>query len=206
MSENELIELIEQNLENSPMIDTETGIAAVKELAKIAEKEKIEWALAGGIAMHLYGSPRLTKDVDVVSLKRLPLEKVRPLGFGGDSYEVAVGKKKINVDWIVREDNYRDYYVQALKDAAELKNGLRVITTEWLAILKYIAGRDKDLDDIVFLLRKKNFVERDLIRQNVVKTKNEDVWFAMLPGWQRLFALADSAVAERDKYYLDPMR
>ncbi len=37
MSEKELIEHIEQNLENSPMVDTETGISAVKELAKVAE-------------------------------------------------------------------------------------------------------------------------------------------------------------------------
>ena len=206
MSEKELIEYIQKNLENSSMIDTETGIAAVKTLAEIAEKENVEWALAGGIAMHLYGSPRLTKDVDVISLKRLSVKSVRTIGFGGESYEVAVGKKKINVDWIVREDNYRDYYAQALKEAAELKNGLKVITPEWLAILKYIAGRNKDLDDIVFLLRKKGFVKREKIKQNIIKTKNEDVWFAMLPNWQRLFDLADSKIEERSKYYRDPQR
>jgi len=206
MSEKELIEYIEQNLENSPMIDTETGISAVKELAKVAEKEGVEWALAGGIAMHLYGSSRLTKDVDVISLKRLSLKAVRPIGFGGESYEVSVGKKKINVDWIVREDNYRGYYIQALKDAATLKNGLRIITPEWLAILKYIAGREKDLSDIIFLLKKNGYVRRDVITQNIIKTKSEDVWFAMLPNWQRLFDLADSRIEERDKYYQDPLR
>ncbi len=206
MSEKELIEYIENNLENSPMIDTETGISAVKKLAEIAAKENIEWALAGGIAMHLYGSPRMTKDVDVISTKRLSLESVRPIGFGGESYEVAVGKKKIQVDWIVREDNYRGYYVQALMDATELKNGMRLITAEWLAILKYIAGREKDLDDIVYLLRKNGYVRRDRIKQNIIKTKNEDVWFAMLPNWQRLFDLADIKIQERDKYYQDPMR
>ncbi len=206
MSDKELIEYIEQNLANSPMIDTETGLSAVRQLAEIAERENIEWALAGGIAMHLYGSPRLTKDVDVISLKRLSLEAVRPIGFGGESYEVTIGKKKIHVDWIVREDNYRQYYTQALKDATTLKNNLRIITTEWLAILKYIAGREKDLDDIVFLLRKNGYVKRDVIKQNIVKTKSEDVWFAMLPGWQRLFDLADTKIVERDKYYRDPMR
>ncbi len=206
MSEKDLIEYIEQNLENSPMIDTETGIAAVRKLAEIAARENIEWALAGGIAMHLYGSPRLTKDVDVVSLKRLPLEAVRPIGFGGDSYEVTVGRKKIHVDWIVREDNYRQYYVQALGDAAQLKNGLKIITPEWLAILKYIAGREKDLDDIVFLLKKNGYVRREKIKENIIKTKGEDVWFAMLPNWQRLFDLADSKIKERDKYYRDPLR
>jgi len=206
MSEKELIEYIEQNLENSPMIDTETGIAAVNQLAEIAGREGIEWALAGGVAMHLYGSPRLTKDVDVISMKRLSLESIRPIGFGGESYEVFVGKKKIHVDWIVREDNYRQYYAQALKDATTLKNGLRLITTEWLAILKYIAGREKDLDDIVFLLRKNGYVRRGVIKQRIVETKSEDVWFAMLPNWQRLYDLADSKIAERDKYYRDPMR
>lgn len=206
MSEKELIEYIEQNLENSPMIDTETGISAVKKLAKIAEKEQVEWALAGGVAMHLYGSPRLTKDVDIISLKRLSLEPIRPIGFGGESYEVKVGKKKIHVDWIVREDNYRQYYVEALKDANVLKNGLRIITPEWLAILKYIAGRDKDLDDIVFLLKKNGYLKREKIKEIIVKTKSEDVWFAMLPNWQRLFDLADSKIEERDKYYRDPLR
>ena len=206
MSEKELIEYIEHNLENSPMIDTETGIAAVNKLALIAEKEGVEWALAGGVAMHLYGSPRLTKDVDVISMKRLSLKSIHPIGFGGESYEVTVGKKKIHVDWIVREDNYRQYYVRALQDATTLKNGLRLITTEWLAILKYIAGREKDLNDVVFLLRKNGYVRRDIIKENVVKTKSEDVWYAMLPNWQRLYDIADSKIAERDKYYRDPMR
>lgn len=206
MSKDELIEYIQSNLENSPMIDTETGIAAVRMLAEIAARENIEWALAGGVAMHLYGSPRLTKDVDVISLKRLPLEAVRPIGFGGEAYLVEIGRKKINVDWIVREDNYRQYYVRALEDAAELKNGLKVITPEWLAILKYIAGRQKDTDDIVFLLRKNGYVKREKIKENIVKTKGEDVWFAMLPNWQRLFNLADSRIEERDKYYRDPLR
>lgn len=206
MSEKELIEYIQQNLEHSPMIDTETGIKAVKKLAEIAEKENIEWALAGGIAMHLYGSPRLTKDVDVISKKRLSIKATNPLGFGGESYQVKVGKKEIHVDWIVREDNYRQYYDAALKDATSIKNGLKIITPEWLAILKYIAGRAKDLDDIVFLLKRKSFIKRERIKENVVKTKGEDVWFAMLPNWQRLFDLADSNIIERDKYYRDPQR
>jgi hypothetical protein len=206
MSEKELIEYIEQNLENSPMIDTETGISAVRQLAEIAAQENVEWALAGGIAMHLYGSSRLTKDVDVISLKRLSLKAVRLIRLGGESYEVVIGKKKVHVDWIVREDNYRAYYAAALKDAANLKNGLRIITPEWLAILKYIAGREKDSDDIIYLLRKNGFVRREQIKENIIRTKGEDVWFAMLPNWQRLFDLADSKIAERDKYYRDPMR
>jgi len=201
MSEKELIELIEQNLENSPMIDTETGISAIMKLAKIAEKEKIEWALAGGIAMHLYGSPRLTKDVDVVSEGFLSLEGRHRLTFGGISYEIKIGKKLITVDWIVRNDDYVEYYHQALKDAVELPNGMKILTPEWLVILKSIAGRPKDRDDAVYLLQKKKTVDRDTIRKNVVKVGGEEAWrFARL-RFQDLYDLADSRITVKEKYY-----
>lgn len=147
MSEKELIELIEQNLENSPMIDKETGISAVKKLAKIAEKEKIEWALAGGIAMHLYGSPRMTKDVDVVSKGFLSLKGRHRLTFGGISYEVKVGKKLITVDWFVRNDDYIEYYRQSLEDAVELSSGMKILTPEWLVIL---SGQSRGRRSVAF--------------------------------------------------------
>lgn len=201
MSEKELIEYIEQNLENSPMIDTETGISAIRELAEIAEKEKVEWALAGGIALHLYGSPRLTKDVDVVSEGFLSLKGRHRLTFGGISYEVKVGKKTVTVDWIVRSDDYAEYYRQALRDAVELSSGMKVLTPEWLVILKSIAGRPKDRDDAVYLLQKKKTVNRDVIRENVVKVGGEEAWrFAKL-RFQDLYDLADGKITVKEKYY-----
>ena len=202
MSEKELIEYIQNNLENSPMIDTETGIAAMKKLAKIAEKERVEWALAGGIAMHLYGSPRLTKDVDVVSEEFLSIEGKHRLSFGGISYEVKVGKKIVTVDWIVRNDDFIEYYRQALEDAVKLPNGMKVLTPEWLLILKSIAGRGKDRDDAVFLLKNLRNLNRDLIKENVVKIGGEDAWrFAKL-RFRELYDLADNTNTTEDKYYL----
>ncbi len=202
MSEKELIEYIQNNLENSPMIDTETGIAAMKKLAKITEKERVEWALADGIAMHLYGSPRMTKDVDVVSEEFLSLEGKHRLSFGGISYEVKVGKKTVTIDWIVRNDDYVDYYRQALEDAVKLPDGMKVLTPEWLVILKSIAGRGKDRDDAVFLLRNKLNLNRDLIKENVIKVGGEDAWrFAKL-RFRELYDLADNTNTTEDKYYL----
>jgi len=201
MSEKELIEYIQQNLENSPMIDTETGISAIRRLAKTAKKEQVEWALAGGIAMHLYGSPRLTKDVDVVSDNFLSLEGKHRLTFGGISYEVKIGKKLITVDWIVRNDEYVEYYRRALKDAVVLPNGLKILSPEWLVILKSIAGRPKDRDDAVYLLKRKNTVDREKVRENVVKVGGEDAWrFAKL-RFQDLYDLADGQIRVREKYY-----
>ena len=201
MSEKELIELIEKNLESSPMIDTETGISAVQKLAKLAEKENVEWALAGGIAMHLYGSPRLTKDVDVVSKAFLSLAGKHRLTFGGISYELKVGRKLITVDWIVRNDDYVEYYRQALQDAVELPNKIKVLTPEWLVILKSIAGRPKDRDDAVYLLRKGKTVNRNTIKKNVVKVGGENAWrFAKL-RFQDLYDLADNKITVKEKYY-----
>lgn len=202
MSEQELIEYIQKNLENSPMIDTETGISALKKIAKIAEKERVEWALAGGIALHLYGSPRLTKDVDVVSKNFLSLEGKHRLSFGGVSYEVKVGRKIVTLDWIVRNDDYAEYYRTALDDAVQLPNGLKILTPEWLVILKSIAGRSKDRDDAVFLLKNKIRINRELIKENVIKVGGEDAWrFAKL-RFRELYDLADNTNTTEDKYYL----
>ncbi|MEO6485390.1 MAG: hypothetical protein ABIO54_07790, partial [Pyrinomonadaceae bacterium] len=70
------------------MIATDAGVRAVKKYAALAKKHNINFALVGGIAMHFYNGPRLTKDVDVIASAILPIEAERKLGFGGDRYRV----------------------------------------------------------------------------------------------------------------------
>jgi hypothetical protein len=203
MSENDyqkLIELVVQNIA-SPTISTDTGVEAAQQVAVIAAREEIQWAVAGGLAMHFYGSPRLTKDVDIIASKDLSLKPEHKLTFGGSSYTLQVGKYAVQIDWIVRSDGYQKYYRRALGEAIELPNGLRVISPEWLVILKVNAGRQKDLDDIVFLLNQERLVDRSVVKQNVLKTAGEDVWLAILPGFRRLCDLADGHSTEPSKYY-----
>ncbi len=203
MSENDYKQLVERALQNlsNLMIATDTGIEAAQQMGQIAAREEIEWALAGGLAMHLYGSPRLTKDVDIIASRDLSLTPQHRLGFGGSSYTLQVGKYTVQIDWIVRNDGYQKYYRAALKDAIELSNGLRLVTPEWLVILKLNAGRQKDFDDIVFLLKQQKLVERPTVKQNVVETAGEDVWLAMLPNFRRFCDLADGNTKEPSKYY-----
>ena len=75
MTKKQLEKLVERNLRDNPnpMIDTETGLEALQKVVSFAENRKTNWALVGGIAMHLYGSPRLTKDVDVIASATLQL-------------------------------------------------------------------------------------------------------------------------------------
>jgi hypothetical protein len=183
------------------MIATDTGIEAAQKMGQLAAQEEIEWALAGGLAMHLYGSLRLTKDVDIIASEHLSLTPQHKLSFGGSSYTLQVGKYVIQIDWIVRSDGYQKYYRAALKDAIKLPNGLRIVTPEWLVILKINAGRQKDLDDIVFLLRQEKLVDRPTIKRKVVETASEDAWLTMLAGFRRLCDLADGKTTEPGKYY-----
>ena len=105
------------------------------------------------------------------------------------------------VDWIVRNDGYQKYYRAALKEAIKLSNGLRLVTPEWLVILKLNAGRQKDLDDIVFLLKQPGVIDRPTVKQKVLETAGEDAWLTMLSGFRRLCDLADGKTTEPSKYY-----
>ena len=94
MSENDYQELIGKVIQNAanPTISTDTGVEAARQIGQLANREEIEWALAGGLAMHLYGSPRHTKDVDIIASKHLSLTPQHRLSFGGSSYTLQVGR------------------------------------------------------------------------------------------------------------------
>lgn len=195
-----IVEHIQQSAAN-PMIATDVGLEAAQQVGALAAQAEIEWALAGGLAMHLYGSQRLTKDVDIIASQNLSLTPRCQLSFGGSGYRLQVGKYEIPIDWIVRSDGYQKFYRAALQQAVKLRNGLRIVTPEWLVILKIIAGRQKDLDDVVFLLRQRKLLLRPTVKQKMVATAGEDAWLIMLPTFRRLCDLADGKTTEPSKYY-----
>ena len=202
MSDQEIIERVQKNVD-SPTISTDTGLAAARHMGDIAEGENVEWALAGGIAMYLYGSPRLTKDVDIIASGRVSLKEDAPLTFGGSNYTVEVGKYKVAVDWIVRNDGYAGYYRKALVEAVAFPTGFQLISPEWLLILKMFAGRQKDYDDAVFLLNEKGLVDRPTVKANIVGVAGEDAWLATMANFRRLCNLADGRTDELGKYFIE---
>lgn len=186
------------------MIATEAGVRAVKKYAALAKKNDITFALVGGIAMHFYGSPRLTKDVDVIASGLLPIDSERRLGFGGARYRVAIGKLDIPVDWIVRNDQARTFYEKALEEAYLLPNGLPIVTPEWLVVLKYIAGRFRDQQDAVFLLKQKKLTDRKLIRKKIVDSAGGAAWAVFAVGLKGWYDLADGKITtEKEDYEAD---
>lgn len=124
----------------------------ISEIAAIAIRNRVNTALVGGVAMSVYGSDRLTKDVDVACRDEyLPeLKQLKELSFGGFSTKSLSGHP---VDVIVRNDAYRPLYAAAIEDAHDEGLPLPVVSPEYLAALKMAAARDKDMFDLETLFR-----------------------------------------------------
>lgn len=189
MSEQELEKLIEENM-LMQTVDMEIGLQVAEKIREIAERENTRFAIAGGLAMHLYGFERATKDVDFLADKRLSLEAKRHLTFGGERYQLKIENREIDIDWIIRRDKYKEIYQKALADAVEVK-GWKILSPEWLVILKYIAGRGKDRLDLLWLLQQKKLVNRKKIKNNLVKLLGDLGSTGFLVGLQREYDLAD---------------
>ncbi len=153
---------------NLDLLDEESAVEAIEFVDELAEANNIDWALVGGLAMALYGSDRTTKDIDIIADKLLPLEKVGELLQGGERYLIKTGKKEVAARWIIRKDVFKQLFAEALKESVKI-NDVPVLTPEWLVILKFIAGRFKDQEDAVFLLSRKDLVDRNLIKEHLIK-------------------------------------
>lgn len=190
MSEEEL--RIRQSLAlQKKNISTEEGLMVAEVIFDQAKKEGILCALAGGIALHLYGYNRATHDVDFLAQKTLDLPAEEKLSFGGLSYLIEVGAKKIIADVIVRDDFFRDYYDAALRDARITEEGWPILTPEWLVILKYLARRSKDILDLLWLLREPGLVDRDKVKQLFEEILGKLGAESTLPGLEHYYLQAD---------------
>jgi hypothetical protein len=198
MTKKELNEFVQRNRRKNRMIDEETGLQAVGVLGEIANREGIAWALVGGFAMYLYGSQRFTRDVDIIASGKISLPSLGRLKQGGERYEIRSGNKIVPVDWITRSDDAIKFFKAALAEAMEL-DSVPIVTPEWLVILKHIAGRFKDQEDAVFLLRQKGLVNRKTIKENIVRVGGREAWVGFSPGLFRWFDLADGKTTEGDE-------
>jgi len=152
----------------SQSISTADGLEVAGKIVKIAQEKKIDCALCGGLAMHLYGFTRSTVNVDFIAAGKLTLPATRELEMGGEAYTIQSGREnEIEVDWIIRADDKKEVYEAALAGATSTEDGLPIITPEWMVILKYLAGRGKDQIDLLWLLREEGLVDRELVKQHI---------------------------------------
>lgn len=133
-------------------LSPDTLIAEIRMLASILTQQGVSFALIGGVAMGVYGSDRLTVDLDFVVDSIPPcFQDAAPLEIGGVQIKTAQG---VEVDFVDRNDEYRALYREALAAARPHPGlgGVRVVPAEFLAAMKLAVGREKDLGDLAFLL------------------------------------------------------
>ena len=183
---------------NLNLLDEESATEAIKTVAEIAEANDIDWALVGGLAMAIYGSDRTKKDIDIIADKLLPLESQGLLKQGGERYSIKTGKKIVTVDWIIRRDEFKSLFRAALKESVKI-NDVPILTPEWLVILKFIAGRFKDQEDAVFLLSRKDLVNRNVIKEKIVNHVGLAAWGFAKHGYQRWYDLADGRTRDEER-------
>jgi len=190
MSHEELIDRYKSAIAKRDLT-TEDGLKAAAIISAQAEKEGVECALAGGIAMHIFGYLRATQDVDMIASGKLNLPSQDKLSIGGESYLVRVGERDITVDVIVRNDFFRDFYQAALHDAQALPNGWRIITPEWMVILKFLSGRGKDILDLLWLLKEPGLVDRGKIARLLEQVMGKTGAEVALRGLESFYVQAE---------------
>jgi hypothetical protein len=134
------------------------------------EEAGIPYAVCGGLAVTLHGSPRMTKDIDLLvessDVTRI-LELLRPLGYvfaalpltfeAGSARERHVQRvskiadgEHLCVDLLLAEGVFAGLLADSLQ--VRLPNGpMRVISRAGLIKMKQLAGRPQDLADLAQL-------------------------------------------------------
>lgn len=123
---------------------------AAEQVVSLAAAENTRVALCGGYALQLYGSDRLTGDVDFITEALLDALPPGPqLSFGGIQTEAPNG---VEIDLILRDDSYRELYEAALTHSVIHEDGLPIVSPAFLAAIKMAAGRPRDMLDLDWLI------------------------------------------------------
>jgi hypothetical protein len=147
-------------------------VAELQSIARVFERDRIEFALCGGLAVAVHGHVRATKDIDLLvpAASRDPaLAALRTIGFhlladpmtfgAGTEAErhvqrasKVVGPELVTVDLIFVEPAFA--VVWADRETFE-RDGVRlsVVSRAGLVAMKRLAGRKQDLADIEALER-----------------------------------------------------
>ena len=205
MSKEEIRELLQRNIApDRQSISTEEGLEIARAASRAARAKGIICALAGGLAMHLYGFTRATTDVDMIASELLGWQAKDKLSFGGETYAASAGQREIDLDWIVRDDFFREFYEAALQDAVETEENLSVISPEWMVILKYVCGRGRDQIDLLWLLQQPGLVDRDDVRRLMIGVMGEKAAALPLRELERYFLQAElSAELDEQQFLTD---
>ncbi len=154
----------------------------ISRLARNLDKLRIPYMIIGGQAVLLYGTPRLTKDIDITlgtPVERLSdivqLCNAAKLKILPDKYQEFVAKtfvlpvedrtSGIRVDFIF---SFTPYEEQAIKRANKIiigRTSVAFASVEDVIIHKLFAGRARDLEDVKNVLLKNKKINKKYIKK-----------------------------------------
>ena len=174
----------------------------LKRVAHSLSRQKIPYMIIGGQAVLFYGSPRLTRDIDVtlgidtdaietlfsliakVGLRLLP-EKARHFALETKVLPTEDRLSKFRVDFIFSNTPYERQAIRRAKRVRVKGSLVRFASLEDLIIHKMFAGRAVDLEDVkVLLIQNHGKINLRYIRRWLRE-------FAKLPGKENCVAVFD---------------
>ena len=153
----------------------------IKRIAGQLAAGHIPYMIIGGQAVLLYGEPRLTKDIDItlgIGIEKLPLIKAAARALGLECtaeniddfvretmvFPALEAKSGIRVDFVF---SFSPYERQAIERAVRVhfdEVPVRFAALEDVVIHKVVAGRARDLEDIMSILLKNPAYDKEYIR------------------------------------------
>jgi len=176
----------------------------IKKTAQRLDKDKVPYMIIGGQAVLLYGTPRLTRDIDItlgldtdkflliaevcrkLGLKILP---ENPEDFATETKVLPTEEPKIRirVDFIF---SFTPYETQAIKRTKEvLIDGypVKFASCEDIIIHKMVAGRAVDLEDVEsILIKNKDSIDFEYIKGWLSEFSNLSEHEGILEKFNRL--------------------
>lgn len=150
-------------------MNTDLVLATLCDLANFLDVEEIDYALMGGLAVAVRGEPRSTLDVDVVLacdvdralvlLKSLGASRFKPY-FDGVEEVIRTGlllplehrETAIRIDLSIGMSGFdRDAIAQSTQSTMGGRS-IPVVAAEYLVVMKQLASRPRDLEDIKSIL------------------------------------------------------
>ena len=143
-----------------------------KALIDVLNREGIDYAVCGGVAVAFHGYPRLTDDIDILvreqDLARIS-EIVKEVGFIFDAGRIRfdvgkpnereiqriskiVGEDVLTLDLLIVESVYQSVWNDRGRFSWKGRQ-LGMVSLDGLLEMKHIAGRNKDLLDIDELIK-----------------------------------------------------
>ena len=155
---------------------------AVIEMHKFFTRERIQYAIIGGIAVQWWGEPRFTRDIDVTILvdadkEKKVLQKIlshfsprltQALDFALKNRVCLVKNKQgVDIDISLGVPGYEDECMErVILVPIQKKSAVKICSAEDLIIHKALAGRPQDVADIEsIILRQGKKLDVHLIRK-----------------------------------------